>query len=71
MDELKECPWCTDPPISGRISAGLTGTQWVAYCDNIDCPVQPMTDGFETEAEAIAAWNHRSAPNRERKGDEA
>lgn len=57
--ELEPCPWCPEPALSGRISAGISNMQWVAYCDNIDCPVQPMTDGFDTEAEAISCWNRR------------
>lgn len=52
---LLPCPLCGSP-------AFMDGKYWVC-CNNGDC--QTSTRPFETEAEAIAAWNKREALSRD------
>lgn len=64
MSELKPCPFC-----GGKANAHTYNRpdNWVAKCATEECLVSPSTksgfgvDGYETKAEAIAAWNTRAA----------
>lgn len=68
MKELKPCPFCggkarirdlydvvdwteDDEPITKR--------RFVCECSEEECLVNPVTDVFDTEVEAIEAWNRR------------
>jgi len=57
-EKLLPCPFC------GRVGEGYQcheSDMHFVECTNKKCPVQPHTDWFETESEAIAAWNRRVA----------
>jgi Lar family restriction alleviation protein len=57
--ELKPCPFCGEEAAIIRNDIGL-----FVGCFNTDCPIGPATstyvDGYDTEAEAIEAWNTRA-----------
>ena len=38
----------------------ITKRRFVCECAGIECWVSPITDSFDTEEEAIEAWNRRS-----------
>lgn len=63
-EELKPCPWCKDKPETQRtvhrLLDGLMLKYWWVQCDNAKCPVMPESLSYNTEAEAIAAWNTRT-----------
>ena len=63
MNELKPCPWCGS---NARISKSKRNAinDFFGKCANSDdaCCVQPETCWYNTEAEAITAWNTRAAP---------
>lgn len=50
----RACPFCGGPAEVHQ----LRKDEWYAVCGNSDCPVNPETNTFDTEAEAIEAWNH-------------
>ena len=57
MNELKKCPFCggeADCNNAGFIKAG--NLMWATEC--LDCGV--TTDFFDSEQEAIEAWNRRT-----------
>ena len=62
MNELKPCPFCGGEPSTGFID--YEGDTWVGKhevsCFNNKCVVQPNTDSYETEEDAIKAWNTRA-----------
>ena len=53
-DELKPCPFCGRKAILRRDSHGC-----YIGCENGMCSVLPTTWYYETEEEAITAWNRR------------
>lgn len=57
-EKLRSCPFCGAAAITDHVEMGAF-SYWRSGCVNVDCPVRPETDGFETEAEAVEAWNHR------------
>lgn len=60
--EVKPCPFCGyESPTVTQLSARGPIDKWphAVCCDSTFCKVSPMTDGFATREEAIAAWNNR------------
>lgn len=50
----RNCPFCGGPAEVHQLRKG----EWYVACGNGDCPVNPETNTFDTEAEAIEAWNN-------------
>ncbi|QKS60878.1 Lar family restriction alleviation protein [Cupriavidus gilardii] len=75
MGELKSCPFCGATPIIERRDVEPQGDPW--YGDKVvrfvlcECGVSLFDryfhEGFDSNEEAIAAWNHR-APDGQRAG---
>jgi Restriction alleviation protein Lar len=58
MIDLMNCPFCGGLASTERnIAYGPTGSPWVVGCDVDGCAEFAW---FDTEAEAIAAWNRRA-----------
>lgn len=55
MDKLKPCPFCG---AEGDINYNYD-KKFAPYCINNDCFLNELDHGFETEQEAIKAWNRR------------
>ena len=54
------CPFCgKDPEIDQYKVRGVM--VWNVGCMNDDCPVDVETDDFESEEDAIKAWNQRAS----------
>ncbi len=63
MSKLKPCPWCgSDGRISKAERSAIGGFFGECANSDDDCCVQPETGWYNTEAEAITAWNTRAAP---------
>lgn len=60
---LKPCPFCGGEASVKYVTsvAGVPDGYWIS-CDNDDCrdDIECSTNAFDTEVEAIAAWNHRA-----------
>jgi hypothetical protein len=55
-EKTKPCPFCNDPSGTSK-REGL----YYAGCQNYHCRIKPeLFLGWDTEAEAIAAWNTRA-----------
>ena len=50
----RACPFCGGPAEVHQLRKG----EWYVACGNGDCPVNPETNCFDTEVEAIEAWNN-------------
>lgn len=50
----RNCPFCGGPAEVHQ----LHKDEWYVACGNSDCPVNPETNTFDTEVDAIEAWNH-------------
>lgn len=50
----RACPFCGGPAEVHQ----LHKDEWYVVCPSEDCPVNPETNTFDTEADAIEAWNH-------------
>ena len=55
-DLLKSCPFCG---AEGDINYNYD-KKFAPYCINDDCFLNELNHGFETEQEAIEAWNRRA-----------
>ena len=55
MSELKPCPFCGNTPML-RNDAG----EWRVECSGPECDCLPSTWWYESEEEAIEAWNRRA-----------
>lgn len=53
---LKSCPFCG---AEGDINYNYD-KKFAPYCINDDCFLNELDHGFETEQEAIEAWNRRT-----------
>lgn len=57
MEKLKPCPFCGCP---GVINYKNNLRTWIVECVNSSCPASYMLGmDFDTEEEAINAWNRR------------
>ena len=50
----RDCPFCGGPAEVHQ----LHKDEWYVVCPSEDCPVNPETSCFDTETEAIEAWNN-------------
>ena len=50
----RDCPFCGGPAEVHQ----LHKDEWYVACGNSDCPVNPETNCFDTEVDAIEAWNN-------------
>lgn len=50
----RACPFCGGPAEVHQ----LHKDEWYVACGNSDCPVNPETSCFDTETDAIEAWNN-------------
>ena len=50
----RACPFCGGPAEVHQLRKG----EWYVACGNGDCPVNPETNCFDTETDAIEAWNN-------------
>ena len=56
MAELKPCPFC-----DGKASLKVISDEFhQVSCDNPLCKVLPQTWSYDTDEEAIEAWNRRA-----------
>ena len=51
----KPCPFCGGPAEVHQLRKG----EWYVTCQSDSCPVNPETNTFDTETDAIEAWNRR------------
>lgn len=59
--DLKPCPFCGGTPTMRDVDIkALGGTGYCVECMNEDCMVNVCTRRFDTEDEAIEAWNQRA-----------
>lgn len=57
MEGLKPCPFCGS---DGVVSQKKDLETWIVECSNQRCPASYMIGwDYETEKEAIEAWNRR------------
>ena len=57
--EPEDCPFCGEPPsICEKRSPRIV--EYSVACCNLQCPCMPSTGEFNTEKEAIEAWNRRA-----------
>lgn len=64
---LKPCPFCGgEASVKCEVFAGICVRGYWVSCDNDNCneTIECRTYAFDTEAEAIAAWNHRAERTR-------
>ncbi len=57
MEELKPCPFCGETNAKNIFKQGLSGRYFIDHFDSIYWIKSSI--GFDTEAEAIEAWNRR------------
>ena len=55
MNELKACPFCGE---TATVSFN-THYGFVPWCENSECILNDLTHGYNSEKEAIEAWNRR------------
>jgi Lar family restriction alleviation protein len=60
--ELKPCPFCGgESEIHADVGfSDLKRPHFSGYCTEDSCPVEPCSNGFKTEEEAVEAWNTRT-----------
>lgn len=56
MDELKPCPFCGN---AGMITYNVFNG-FIPFCINDSCILNELEYGFDTEKEAMEAWNRRA-----------
>lgn len=67
MENIKPCPFCGGKAgirdmydvIEWKNDEPVTKRRFVCECKNEECWVSPVTDAFDTEEDAIKAWNRR------------
>lgn len=60
-EKLKPCPFCGETRFEYIISQGMNGRYFIKHYDDV-YHIQSSI-GFETEREAIEAWNRRTENN--------
>lgn len=61
-ETLLPCPFCGGEAVLDKVDEGADYRPWFWYtvhCSNRDCVCADLCHEYETEAEAIAAWNAR------------
>lgn len=58
MSEVKACPWCGGQPEIFEEGNDMHSMIWIE-CRQPTCVIKAWTDNYESETEAIAAWNRR------------
>ena len=58
--KLLPCPFCGKKGIKQFIKVRPEGVKCWVQCYNDSCPICPETDSFQSEQEAIEAWNKRA-----------
>jgi hypothetical protein len=58
VEEPLPCPWCGTNGVTLKADYG-SGSEFMVRCANDGCVPFPSTKFFDTEEEAIAAWNKR------------
>ena len=56
---MTSCPWCkTAPSICTWWTSGRDVERWLYFvqCKNESCKINPISNDFETEQEAVEAW---------------
>lgn len=56
--EVKPCPFCGETKVENIITQGINGRYFINHFDDIFYIKSSI--GFDTEAEAIGAWNRRA-----------
>ena len=65
MDSIKPCPFCGGKAETREkilpiiVDEPVTKRRFVCECKNKECWVSPVTNAFDTEEDAIKAWNKR------------
>ena len=58
MADLKPCKYCGEKPKVFSLGVRIDNEYWIR-CENKTCQEKPFTASYDTEHEAIEAWNHR------------
>lgn len=58
MEKIKPCPWCGETEKRRIVRPGLDGRYFIDHFDAVFHLQSSI--GFDTEAEAVAAWNNRA-----------
>ena len=60
-EKLKPCPFCGKNAFVQKSNglSGISGVEYYPRCRTKDCVGNQGWVGFDTEAEAIKAWNRR------------
>jgi Lar family restriction alleviation protein len=57
MAELKKCPFCGG---EAKFTYSVNGSHMHIHCEDTNCIGSTIMNDYETEAEAIEAWNNRA-----------
>lgn len=57
MAELKKCPFCGG---EAKFTYSVNGNCMHIHCEDANCIGSTIMNDYETEAEAIKAWNNRA-----------
>ena len=60
MEKMKPCPWCGETDKRRIVRPGLNGRYFVDHVDSVFNLKSSI--GFNTEGEAVAAWNDMRFP---------
>jgi Lar family restriction alleviation protein len=57
---LKKCPFCGGEAELYPVEMRDGSEMWAVSCANEEDPVRALTNLFDTELEAVTAWNRRA-----------
>lgn len=57
---LKPCPFCGQSAHLVTVELSDGSEMYEVDCKNVVCPVSPYTPVYDTETEAVDAWNRRA-----------